>query len=342
MRIRKQYGYRVLCVMFLMFLLLSACGDNSSDGPGEPEIDSSVETHTYDLAVQLDGVPDEYREPADQEGTLTKFWYGTKDYDDDEAEMEKFAIVYTPFGYRESETYNVMYLMHGYGGSATTWLGAPGDETEIKHCIDHLIQDGIMEPMIIVSCTYYDDNEDEDTGNYDVYLTKAFSEELQKDLLPAIEAEYPTYEDRDHRTFGGFSMGGVTTWYQFMQSMDYFRYYMPLSGSLLWGPDANRSVAGADWTLDFLKEGLAEQGYTSDDFFIYMASGEDDYGRTLLEDQIVAMEGDSETFSFGNPLDEDTNCAYGYGSGEGHNAEGRLRYTYNLIPVLSEMMNAND
>ncbi|MBE5891057.1 MAG: hypothetical protein E7282_08840 [Lachnospiraceae bacterium] len=339
MKMRKLYIYRVLGVMCFMFLLLSFCFGVISDGPGEPDIDDTVEEYTKEFTIQLDEVPDEYRDTAEEAGTLTEFWYDTRDYNGDGEEMEKFAIVYTPFGFQETENYNVLYLMHGYGGAATTWLGSPGDETEIKHCIDHMIEDGLMEPLIIVSCTYYDNNEDENTDNYDVYLTEAFSEELKRDIIPSVEAEYPIYADRNHRIFGGFSMGGVTTWYQFLQSMSYFRYYMPLSGSLLWGPDAALYDGGAEWTLDVLKEGLKAQGYTASDFFIYMASGEYDYGRPLLEDQITAMEEDPETFSFGNPSDEGVNCAYGYGSGEDHNAEGRLRYAYNLIPVLSGMMN---
>jgi len=65
---------------------------------------------------------------------------------------------------------------------------------------------------------------------------------------------------RDHRMFGGFSMGGVTTWYQFCSSLKYVRYFYPASGSLYWGPDSQ----GKDTTFGgrFALNALTSQGYT--------------------------------------------------------------------------------
>ena len=62
------------------------------------------------------------------------------------------------------------------------------------------------------------------------------------DLIPAVEGTYSTYADnvtpegikasRDHRAFGGFSMGSVATWHTFLNCLDAFRYFMPSSGAI--------------------------------------------------------------------------------------------------------------
>ena len=57
------------------------------------------------------------------------------------------------------------------------------------------------------------------------------------------EGRYHTWEDyntssenlkatRDHRGFGGFSMGSVNTWHTFQYCLDHFRYFMPMSGNM--------------------------------------------------------------------------------------------------------------
>lgn len=65
------------------------------------------------------------------------------------------------------------------------------------------------------------------------------------DLIPAVESKYSTWAastdasglaaSRDHRAFGGFSMGSVNTWRAFEHCLDYFRYFAPSSG----GPIGN-------------------------------------------------------------------------------------------------------
>ncbi|EKC53554.1 esterase/lipase-like protein, partial [human gut metagenome] len=82
-------------------------------------------------------------------------------------------------------------------------------------------------------------------------------------MIPAVESKYSTYAEsvtkegleasRDHRGFGGFSMGSVNTWNTFRYCMDYFRYFMPMSGSY--------STDG-----QYMADLVRQQGYGSDDF----------------------------------------------------------------------------
>ena len=71
-------------------------------------------------------------------------------------------------------------------------------------------------------------------------LTQKEVKELVEDLLPAVESKFHTYAEtmtpagfkatREHRAFGGFSMGSVTTWYAFIENLPYFSKFVPLSG----------------------------------------------------------------------------------------------------------------
>ncbi len=99
-----------------------------------------------------------------------------------------------------------------------------------------------MQPILIVLPTY-NNTSPQDSGDYGLALrlTDNFHNEILNDLIPAAEGKYSTYAEdttpegfaasRDHRGFGGFSMGSVNTWRTFQYCLDYFRYFMPMSGS---------------------------------------------------------------------------------------------------------------
>jgi enterochelin esterase-like enzyme len=299
------------------------------------------------FAETVSEIPYAYYDPADEQGTLSYFNYETYDYNGDGAEEEKYAVVYTPYGYNEDTSYDIMYLMHGVSGYAEIYLGYPGEETSIKNCIDHLIEEGRIKPMIIVCMTYYDNNIEEINENEDSDLIGSFYNEFNDDLMPAVESAYSTYAktadaagltaSRDHRIFAGFSMGGVTTWYAFMNSMAYCRYYMPMSGMLYWGPDASKNGRDADeWAGQFLASALAAEGYTRDDFYLYIATGGYDEAKPLLEDQVKSMEMESSIFTFGPSTDSDANCTYAYSEYEAHSWQAVFTYLYNALPVFSE------
>ncbi len=54
--------------------------------------------------------------------------------------------------------------------------------------------------------------------------------------MPAVESRYRTADargfaaSREHRAFGGSSMGAVNTWYAFIESSTRFKYFMPMAG----------------------------------------------------------------------------------------------------------------
>lgn len=101
-------------------------------------------------------VPDQYKTICDQQGTVEALTYSVKNLEGET--VHKNLNVYLPFGYNATEPtrkYNVLYLMHGGSENENTILGGPESNKEFKHILDHLIAKGELEPLIIVTPTYY-------------------------------------------------------------------------------------------------------------------------------------------------------------------------------------------
>lgn len=145
-------------------------------------------------------------------------------------------------------------------------------------------------------------------------------------MIPAVEGKYSTYAEntkkeglaasRDHRGFGGFSMGSVNTWCTFRYALDYFRYFMPMSGS---------------YTTDgeYMAELVKESGHDWDDFFIFSASGTDDFAYSAFKAQIMAMGNVSDkTFRVADSQ-TDGNMVFLEREGYVHDGTASDEYTYN-------------
>ena len=186
--------------------------------------------------------------------------YQTKAYATDGREVEKRALVYLPCGYDESRSYNILYLMHGTGDDEDYWLRTHGYN---KIMLDNMIASGAIEPLIVVTPTFY--VEDDCADDLD-QLTYSFQQELRNDLVPAVESRYSTYAEsiddvgfeasRDHRAFAGLSRGAVTTYHSaFCGSLDWFSWFGTFSGSRT-GADYFRetiqSEALADYPINYL------------------------------------------------------------------------------------------
>ena len=105
-------------------------------------------------------------------------------------------------------------------------MGTDNRPTIFKNIIDTSIEKNEIKPLIIVLLTYYNtSNKDSWDFNLAIELTDRYHNELVNDLIPAVESKYSTYAEdttlngikksRNHRCFGGFSMGSVNTWCTF-------------------------------------------------------------------------------------------------------------------------------
>lgn len=333
MKIEKIFISFVLCTIVLNLVSCTNLNTNSKQTTGfDTQEVEDMETKNLSGVIpdKLEYIPDSYKQPATQQGTLNKLTYQTWEsftYENHTQRLTKDAWVYLPYGYLQDQQYNIFYLSHGGWSNETTLMGTDRNPTYFKNVIDHAIEDGKMQPMILVLPTYNNTSES-DSGDYSLALelTDQFHNELINDLIPAVESKYSTYakdttleglkESRDHRGFGGFSMGSVNTWCTFRYCLDYFRYFMPMSGSY--------STDG-----DYMAQLVKEQGYKPEDFFIFAASGSDDFAYSSFRSQIMAMENASDnTFRFGTS-ESNGNLAFLVREGYSHDATANYEYMYN-------------
>ncbi len=334
--------------MLLIVCLLTACGSEQtvkedtltdteatvleSTTEKEEIVDVGIESDYLSGTVpeELEYIPEEYRQPCEHPGTLEKLTYQTWEsfsYEEHTQELTKEAWIYLPYGYSEEQKYNVFYLSHGGWSNETTVMGTDQNPRDFKNVIDNAIENGEIQPLIIVLPTY-NNLSGSDSGDYSLalQLTDRFHNELVNDLIPAVESKYSTYAEstdseglaasRDHRGFGGFSMGSVNTWCTFRYALEYFRYFMPMSGS--YGEDG-----------EYMAELVKQSGHEWDDFFIFSASGTNDFAYGAFKAQIMAMGNVTDgTFRFANN-EREGNLSFLEREGYSHDGVASDEYTYN-------------
>ena len=325
----------IILVLTMIMLCVSACGKTDNKEQSSVNNTSNISnTQSANLSGtvpdELDYIPDGYENPATQQGTLNKLTYDTWEsfsYEQKSNKITKEAWVYLPYGYTDEEEYNVFYLSHGGWSNETTLMGTDDNPKSFKNVIDNAIQDGNIKPLIIVLPTYNNTSEN-DSSDYSlaIQLTNQFHNELVNDLIPAVESKYSTYakdttpqglkESRDHRGFGGFSMGSVNTWNTFRYCLDYFRYFMPMSGSY---------TTDGEYMADLVRQ----QGYSSHDFFIFAASGTDDFAYSAFKAQIMAMANNSGGMFKLAKNESEGNMSFLEREGYKHDAKATDEYTYN-------------
>lgn len=118
------------------------------------------------------------------------------------------ATIYTPPGYGDDKTYNVLYLLHGIGGDESEWHRHADPQT----ILDNLCADGKLAPMIVVFPNGRAMPNDRAEGDlFDPDKVKAFETfefDLLNDLIPFIESRYSVSTGRENRAIAGLSMGG--------------------------------------------------------------------------------------------------------------------------------------
>lgn len=184
----------------------------------EKEVSESAASDTEGATVG-ERIPDKYIMPfSGDTGTVEAITYIGKDYVGSGEGCEKNAFVYLPAGYDESKQYNVIYLMHGIGGSEKEW-GLNDKNSKLKKILDNLIGYGDVQPFILVTPNGKALG-NEHTNAQDTFYQ--FGLELRNDLIPYIESHYATYAEYDengydltatrrHRAMAGLSMGGMQT-----------------------------------------------------------------------------------------------------------------------------------
>ncbi|MBR2565581.1 MAG: esterase family protein [Paenibacillus sp.] len=134
------------------------------------------------------------------------------------------AMVYTPPGYSPNKKYNVLYLLHGIGGDEYEWANA----MKPKNILDNLYSEGKLSQMIVVMPNGRAMKDDRPVGDIfapdKVAAFERFEQDLLKDLIPHIEANYPVYKDKNNRALAGLSMGGGQSLNFGLKNLDTFAW----------------------------------------------------------------------------------------------------------------------
>lgn len=296
---------------------------------------------TYSIPDELAEIPDSYYSVSTEPGTLVELTYDTFEsmsYEQKTRPLQKRAIVYLPYGYSDETQYDVFYLMHGGWGNETTTLGTPDSPSAFKNVIDNAMQNSEVERMIIVCPTYNNTNENgQDSANFGLalQLNQNFHNELVNDLMPAVESRYSTYaadttpqglaDSRNHRAFGGFSMGSVATWRTFQNCLDYFSFFVPMSCGT--GLDDDNIFAAAD-------------GKPQSDYFVFIMTGTYDFAYSYVNNRVDRMR-ISTYFTEWNET-SGGNFAYRIKEGYDHGGVAAVEYTYNGMMVFSSRVKSVD
>ncbi|WP_407270047.1 alpha/beta hydrolase-fold protein [Radiobacillus sp. PE A8.2] len=143
--------------------------------------------------------------------------------------------IYLPEGYDENraEGYPVLYLLHGSHGSVDSW-------DDFWDSLDSMIENEIIEPVIAVvpatNNSYWVDSNR--LGNYESAIIG--------DLIPNIDSDYNTIDDRKGRYLMGYSMGGYGALRYSLAYPDKFNATTLLSPAIQQGepPSTSRAYTG--------------------------------------------------------------------------------------------------
>ena len=296
-------------ILVLTLLGLTACGSGSGTDQTQPEQTTQTveaagnmdrkETVSQAQTEYISAVPEEYVPPSDHPGQVVEITYDSRDYTDAaEPAIQKTAYVYLPYGYDEADAdtrYDILYLMHGWTMTAGDFFDTAG--SGIVPMLDHMIENGDIPPVIVVCATFDAQNQSQNFSR-SVEELSVFHQDLRENLIPYVESRYHTYAQdvteeglqasREHRAFGGFSLGAVTTWYQFIYNLDYIKYFVPMSGDC-WIMGTYGGLYQPVETVDYLEQVVDDGGWDTDDFYIYQGIGTDDPIWDQTDSQIQEM-----------------------------------------------------
>lgn len=293
--------------------------------------------------MQVSPIEKSYRNAAKERGTIDTLKYNIPT---PEGDVEKSILVYLPYGYNQvdkSRKYNVLYLAHGGGDIPGSFFSKERSSIPLNQYADHLIADGRMDPIIIVSATYYTPGiKSQKSGMAEtVELCRAFNKEMRDYVIPAVGEKYNTHlrhsdyasitATRSHRAFAGFSMGSLTTWYQLAFDPDAFRTLIPLSGDLWIYENGKKqdAAAAANWLDDTLKK----TPYRGNELNVMAYSGTEDIAYKPELDLIENLAKEQSVLVYSDKLDEG-NLHFSVLPGGNHTYEYINHYLMDAMPKI--------
>lgn len=192
--------------------------------PGNSEIfpNEYVKSSLLDIPSQPASVQDVQNVPH---GKVTYALYHSNSLD-----LERPLLIYTPpcYGKDRTKKYPVLYLIHGMTDTHETWYKAG----RMNHILDNLIAQGKAEPMIVVmpyANAYPALKKKGSNIQANLMSTDMFTNELLKEIIPYVQANYQTNTERESRAVAGFSLGGRQTLGAGLKHPELFAYVCPMA-----------------------------------------------------------------------------------------------------------------
>ena len=225
------------------------------------------------------GIGPEIFQKCEFPGTVETLEYTTDDYAGYFVDIVKSMRVYLPYGYDENNRYNVLILLHGSGGNEGYWFDdirwyndpdyLNSYECYTNNVLDNMIANGLCEPLIVISPTFYLTNSWRMEGDLTSRDAYQFRCELRNDILPALARHYSVYDvgDRDHYAFLGASHGAEICYNGILSDcLDLISWFAV--------------VSGCEGNIYYLENKWLEKGFGDLDIkYFYVSAGEYDFTR---------------------------------------------------------------
>ncbi|MEO9475722.1 MAG: alpha/beta hydrolase-fold protein [Cyclobacteriaceae bacterium] len=135
----------------------------------------------------------------------------------------KYSVVLPQDYHISDRTYPVIYLLHGLGGTESSWL----EYGRVSQTVYQLVDQGDIAPMIYIMPqgfkTYYVN---------DFYGKYPYQDMFVQELVPHVDEQFRTIADVEHRGTMGYSMGGFGALILPLLNPEIFSVCAPLSISM--------------------------------------------------------------------------------------------------------------
>ncbi len=147
--------------------------------------------------------------------------------------------VYLPAGYKATESYPVIYLLHGLYGDYSNWA----QTGRMKDVADPLIASGELVPCVIIMPNAGDNDVHAYQNGYFNVENWPYEDFFFQEFLPAVEKKYNCGGSKGKRAIMGLSMGGGGSIVYAQRHPDMFSSAYGMSA---WLDNKHREVRGTD------------------------------------------------------------------------------------------------